>query len=172
MEHQLQHDPRTKQNIKEALYSFLYEPTQRQFMTRRDTLIIRNTILGGYSHKSLMYKGTLHNCDNSPPPRKMNRIVPQLIPAMDDYLAELKELNDKEVPHVLGFINQVLNSSNALQDYLRLLPAAVHRPVEQFISVCPCKGKNLTEKDVTDFHRKNTHPIDLMKQRMVKNLLI
>ena len=53
----LQHDPRTKQQIKDMLYAFLYEPVQRQFKTRLDTLINRNTLISGASHHSLPTKG-------------------------------------------------------------------------------------------------------------------
>lgn len=170
MDYQLQHDPRNKQMIKNSLQSFLYEPAAQQFKTRLNTLVIRNSILAGYSHKSLTYKGDLYNCDNTKPPKKMNRIVPQLIPAMEDYLKDLKLLQQEE-HYVLGFITQVLNSSNSLQDYLRLLPAAVHRPVEKFIASCPCKESKLTEETVLAFRNRNQQYIDLMKQRMVRNLL-
>lgn len=169
---QLQYDPRTKQQIKEALYSFLYAPAQKQFKTQLDTLIIRNTILGGYSHKSFSFKGELYTCDTTPAPRKMNRLVTQLVPAMTEYLEEIKHLNDNELPYVIGYINQVLNSSHALQDYFRLLPAAVHRPIEKFSAACPCKQKVLSEDEVIALQHRSQHAINLMKQRMVRNLLI
>lgn len=170
-EHLLQYDPRTKQQIKEALYSFLYEPAQRQFKTKLDTLIIRNALLGGYSHKSFTYKGKFYTCDNTSPPRKMNRLVPQLVPAMNEFIKELKHLNEIELPYTLGYINQVLNASQDPQDYLRLLPAAVHRPLKQLTLTCPCKARHLTEEDVLNLQEKNKHSIDLIKQRMVKNLI-
>ena len=59
----LEHDPRTKQQIKDALYAYLYAPVTKQFRSRIETLIARNTILGGYSHKHYVYKGTIYNAD-------------------------------------------------------------------------------------------------------------
>ena len=168
----LQHDPRTKQQIKEALYDFLYTPVEKQFKLRLDTLIIQNTLLGGHRHKSFSYKGVTYNCDVTHPPRKMNRLLPQLQPAMDEYLNELKLLNETELPFVIGFINQVLNASNDLGDYLRLLPESVHFPVERLLATCPCKMQNLSEETVAEFRKKNEASLQLMKQRLAINLII
>ena len=172
MEEQLQHDPRTKSQIKDLLYAFLYTPVQNHFKKRIDTLIVRNTTILGAGHKSFTYKGAFYECDTTHPPRKMNRLVPQLIPDMEDYLADLKQLNENELPFVLGFINQVLNASNDLHDYLRLLPQSVHQPIEKLIATYPCRAKQLTDEDVDNIQTKNHQSIALMKERMVANLLI
>ena len=168
----LQHDPRTKQLIKDSLYDFLYTPVQRQFKTRLDTIIIRNTLLGGYGHKSFNYKGVHYSCDTGAPPRKWNRLLPQLRDQMDGYLQDLNQLNDTELPFVLGFINQVLNSSNDLGDYLRLFPESVHQPIEKLIATCPCQAKQLSDEQVALLQEQNKKHIELIKKRMVTNLLI
>lgn len=168
---QLLYDPRTKQQIKEALYSFLYDPVQKQFKVRLDTLILRNTLLGGHKHKSFSYRGVDYSCDPTPPPRKRNQLLHALQPEMNQYLKDMKELNEKELPYVLGLINQVLNSSNDLKDYLRLLPESVHRPVQSLIATCPCQAKSLTDEAVKSFIIKNQNAINLMKQRQVLNLI-
>jgi hypothetical protein len=168
----LQYDPRTKQIIKDSLYDFLYTPVQRHFKIRLDTIILRNSLLGGYGHKSFTYKGVHYSCDNGPPPRKWNRLLPQLKEQMDEYLFDLSQLNEKELPFVLGFINQVLNSSNDLGDYLRLLPESVHQPIKHLIASCPCQTKKLSDKQVELFQEQNKPHIDLIKKRMFTNLLI
>ena len=172
MEQQLQYDPRTKQQIKDALYDFLYTPVQNQFKLRLDTIIIRNTILAGHGHKSFNYKGEHYNCDTGPMPRVWNRLLPQMRPQMDDYLRELKELNELELPYVVGYINKVLNASSEFGDYLQLLPESTHRPIEQMISTCSCHNRQLSEEQVNDLRNQNTTSISMMKARMVKNLLI
>lgn len=167
----LQYDPRTKQMIKDTIYNHLYEPVHAQFKTRLDTLIIRNAILGGYSHKSFTYKGELYSCDTTPSPLRRNRLVPQLKDQMDAYLQELEELNQKELPYVLGFITQVLNASNSLEDYKRLLPPAIHRPIDAFIHSCPCQTKQLTDEKVAELAQQYVVPINMIKARMVTNLI-
>jgi hypothetical protein len=169
---QLQHDPRTKQLIKDMLYDFLYVPVSNQFQRRLDVLIVKNTLLGGHSHKSFNYKGVLYSTDNGVPPRKANRLLPQLKPSMDEYLADLKQVNEQEVPFVIGFINQVLNSSNNLSDYLRILPESVHYPLEKLIARCPCRENKLNDDTVKQLREKNKASIDMMKARMVTNLII
>jgi HD superfamily phosphohydrolase YqeK len=109
MADQLQHDPNTKQKIKDALYLHLYATVEKQFKQRLDQIIVRNAAVCGYSHQSFMYKNVLYNCDATAVPRKMNRLTPALQPAMNDLLKEMKQINDKEVPYVIGYINQVLN---------------------------------------------------------------
>ena len=172
MTEQLQHDPRTKQQIKDALYAFLYTPIEKQFEKRLSELIVKNTLLCGYSHKSFMYKNTLYNIDTNALPRKMNRLHINLQGPMNDYLKDLKTLNETEVPYVLGYINQVLNASNDLCDYLRLLPEAIHGPIHHLIATRPCKSKKLPEEVVSVLQDKNTASINMMKKRMVTNLLI
>lgn len=168
----LQHDPRTKQNIKEALYEALYGPTQKQLKDRIDDLIIRNTLIGRHSHKSFIYKGAVYNCDNTHVPLKKNRLDPSLKDKMEEYLAEVRHLNENEVPFVLGFINQVLNSSDCLPDYLKLLPDTLHTPIRELATTCPCHTSVLNTERVALLREKNRSAIDLMKQRMALNLLI
>lgn len=158
--------------IKDMLYAFLYEPVQKQFKTRLGAIITKNTQLLGASHNSFIYKGIIYSCDQSKPPRKMNRLVPQLESLMNAYLKETDQINTYEAPYVLGFIIQVLNSSNDLQDYLRIFPSSIHRPIEDLIASCPCHSKRLAESDISDIQSKNASSIALMKKRMVINLLI
>lgn len=172
MEEKLQHDPRTKLQIKDMLYSFLYEPVQRQFKQRLDTLILQNAQLIGASHPSFMYKGEYYSTDNSRPPKRMNQLSSQLKPQMDEYLKDLKALNEYELPYVMGFINQVLNSTNELHDYLKVFPNSVHQPIENLIATCPCRAKSLTPENVEELQRKNAVPIQLIKKRLMINLII
>lgn len=168
----LEHDPRSKQQIKDALFTFLYAPVKKQFQGRIDTLVERNTLIGGYSHQHFIYKGVLYNSAGTVPPLKKNRLFSVLRTAMDEYLADLDQLNNNELPFVLGFINQVLNSSSDLTDYLRILPESMHYPLEALIATCPCRSTSLTEAKVASLKSKNQDPINFMKQRLVTNLLI
>ena len=91
---------------------------------------------------------------------------------MDEYLTDLEELNNKELPYVLGFINQVLNASCDLTDYMRVLPEAIHHPLAQMVATCPCRTTSLPEERVTHLMNKNQEPINMIKRRLVTNLLI
>lgn len=168
----LQHDPRTKQILKDTLYEFLYGPVQKQFQLRLNAIITKNSIMIGATHNSFIYKNVVYSCDAGTPPRKMNRLIQALQQPMDEYLNDLRELNNTELPYVLGFLTHVLNSSNDLQDYLRVLPSAIHKPIEEYINSCPCRAKHLSDFDVECIQQKNHISIELIKKRMVTNLLI
>jgi len=172
VEDHLQHDPKTKQQIKEILFAFLYNPVERHFKKQLDAIILQNALLLNSPHQCFSYKGVVYAIQVAPVIRKMPRLSPALHLRMDEYLKEVKQLNNTELPYVLGFINQVLNSSNNLQDYLKMLPASIHGPIEQLIATCPCRTVALDKEHVQQLKDKNQASIDMIKQRMVSNLLL
>lgn len=168
----LEHDPRTKQQIKEALYAYIYGPVSRQFQQRMESLVLRNTNAGGFFHKHFVYKGLVYNVDTTPAPLKRNRLLPEFRAEMDQYLEDVNQLNNQELPYVLGFITQVLNSSNSLADYLKVFPEAIHSPLHELMNTCPCRIGHLSGEKVQYLLEKNQTPVSLIKQRLVTNLII
>lgn len=169
----LEHNPRTKQQIKDLLFNLLYRSSQERFKKKLRDIIVRNCNLVKASHTSVIYRGNVYMTDDAttPLPRKIPLLHDSLKPEMDDYIAETGYLNSHEVPFVLGYINQVLNVSEDLPDYLDLLPEALHRPIVELINTCPCHNKTLTSDKVSQLKSANTVPISLMKQRLVLNLI-
>lgn len=172
MEERLQHDPRTKVQIKETLYSFLYNPIERHLKAQLDAIIVKNALTQGNTNYAFTYKGALYSVEAHPLLRNVNKLSPLLRPMMDEYLKEVTELNSTELPYVLGFINKVLNSSNSLQDYLLILPESVHQPIQKLVNQCPCREHVISQDTVKKIKSTNKVPIDLIKQRMLSNLLI
>ena len=172
MSETLQHDPRIKQQIKDLLYKSVYTPVMEKFSERLSEIITKNTTLILSGHRSFIYRKKFYTDTNEPKPLKLNRLSPALYPVMDDYLKDLNELNNVELPYVLGFINQVLNSSNNLYDYLRLLPESMHPPLKELIASCPCRGHDLPEEKVEEIIQKNKTSIELIKKRMLLNIIL
>lgn len=170
MDNKLQHDPRTKQLIKDALYHHLYGPALKQFSARIEEIVQRNALMLASNYRVFIYKGVMYG--SGAVPRKVDRLAPQLLGVMEAYLNDLKQLNGVEMPYVLGYINQVLNSSNELHDYLLLLPQSMHPPIQELIATCPCKGVKLDIHTVNRLKEANCVPIGLMKNRLFTNLLI
>lgn len=166
------YDPLTKHQIKNGLMALLYEPIQNQLNRQVEELIVRNTLLGGYRHKSFVYRGKLYNADVEPPPVRQNKLLPQLRPELDKITRAASKVCDEEMPYVLGFINQVLNSSNSLADYLQVFPEAVHEPIKKLIGRCPSHKGQLKLEAIQTLKNKNAHGIELMKQRLTLNLLL
>jgi len=168
---QLQFDPRTKAMVKDSLYEYIYGPVQKSYRTRLDSLILRNTISGGYSTKSFHYKGNQYHSESGRPPRGWNKLLPQFKDEMDDLLAEFSTIMNQELPFVLGFIGQVLNSSNSFMDYLRMFPDSVHAPIKEIMDTCPCCAQQLSDEKIEAIVNKHQDAILMMKKRMVQNLL-
>lgn len=168
----LRQDPLTKIQIKEALYEFLYTPVSKAFTARLNALIVKNTLVGGYHHKSFHHKGVLYSCDETPVPKRWNRLLPQLRPQVEEYLRDVEMWNRQELPFVLGYINQVLNSSNNFGDYLKLFPESLHPPLHKLAHSAPGNTKALDESKIIEMTQSNLSSINLIKQRMVTNLLI
>ena len=144
MDERLQHDPKTKLMIKDALYNFLYAPALRSFEVRLENIITKNCELHNSAERSFHYKGEAFISIDATLPIKRQRLDVSLNVYMDQYLVERNQLNNHEMPYVIGFVNAVLNSSNDLQDYLRVLPDAVHRPISNLVAQCPCRTKKLS----------------------------
>jgi hypothetical protein len=172
MDNIIHYDPRTKQEIKDLLFSYLYDPIKRKLTRELELIIQKNSVLLGAGHASFMYKGEFYSADSSRPPRVKNKLLPQLQTRMNDYLKAVNDLNINELPYVLGFIHQTLNASNNLSDYLRVFPEYLHRPIEDLIRQCPCRNKELSAEEVITLQNKNKKSIEMIKQRMVMNLLI
>jgi len=167
----LQQDPRTKEQIKEALYAFIYSPVERSFNQRLNNLILRNAVSLCYSHRSFYYKGKMYSVDTGRPPLLRNKLSPQFTTQMEEYLEDLRQLKEEELPYVTGFINQVLNASNGFEDYLHILPESVHKPIEKMINQCACRNRQLSDEAIQLLKEKNKEPINMLKQRMLMNLI-
>jgi hypothetical protein len=174
MEQKVIVDPRMKGSIKDALVQFLYEPVERAFKRQLDEIIVANTLAGKYAVKSFHYKGLQYTSEPGIPPRSWNKLLPHLKARMDEYLAEVKDIDERERPIIFGFINQVLNASNHLADYYALFPDSAHQPIRALkLDTDLMYAYPLIAKDKMDrILEQNKPAIELMKARMVTNLLL
>ena len=164
-------NPLSKQEIKDRLYHFLYDPLMQRMQARLSRLIQQNSLVQQTEYLGFSYKGQAYVIDSRQQPIRLPRLVSGLRPQMDAYLEEANHINCTEIPFVLGFITQVLNSSNDLQDYLKVLPDCLHPPIREMALSCACLTERLNQSQVEDLQRRNQVPIELIKQRLVLNLL-
>lgn len=171
---ELTYDPRTKQLIKDKIYQHLYEPTKQQFDNRLKAIVIKNSLLFQNGQPCFRYNGKVyHDSKSKPPfPLPINELHPTLETVMDEYLEDMDKLNKEELPYVMNYITQVLNSSEHLPDYFKLFPSSVHPVIQELIDSCVCRAEEITPDKAEAIKQKNAIPIELMKQRMVLNLLI
>ena len=155
-----------KQITKDALHAFLFEPVNTSLKKQLEHVVYRNCVVCHYTHRSVTYKGVVYNFDTEAPPRRWNRLTAELRPTMDKIIQETEELANYEVPYVMGYITQVLNSSEYFADYLALLPECVHPAFRKILHTIPTPSLEPAKKVF------NQKAVDLIKQRMVMNLLL
>lgn len=166
----VQNDPRTKQMIKDMLYSHIYAPVEYRLHEKLKLIMGKNKLLNHHDMDYFSYKAKVYSLDGT-----LIRSAPKLDPSlhgeMQEYLKELNELNRVEIPYVLNFINQVLNASNDLRDYLKILPECLHKPIQELIDAHECHTERLTAEEVEAFKERNTKSILMVKKRLMLNLL-
>ena len=159
----------SKQFVKNGMYDLLYEPYLDHASRRLQRIVVRNTAITGKRHMSLIHKGILYNFDTEAPPRLSNRLCPDLKREIDEHLADVHQVINNESRYVMGFITAALNKSNSKQDWFKLLPICLH-PTLRTIPVIELPE----EIDIADFQgflSDNEKPIQLIRQRLVTNLL-
>jgi hypothetical protein len=158
--------------IRTSIHEFLYGPVREYYQRELHELIDLNEQISQGVNEIFVYRGIRYaKKEFRHLPKHIPRLDPTLHDRMERYLAETKELNDVEVPLVMGYIQNVLNTSDQLQDYLALFPSAIHPPIQQVIDHCNCRGVNLTLAEAEKMIDTHAKSFDYIKQRMVFNLL-
>lgn len=173
MSEELVYDPRTKQLIKDRIYSHLYAPVKRDYEQRLESIILKNSQYHGNGQRWMSFRGTDYSLKEAgPQPLPTNRCHPELKGVMQEYVDELSQLINEEVPYVLGFITHTLNTSNSPQDYLRVFPQSVHQPIQSLVDTYGYQHEHLSDEKVDELIRKHEKTIEMVKKRMVLNLLL
>lgn len=171
---ELKHAAKTKTQIRDVLHHYLYRPVLLKLERELDAIIVANNQIIRSSYECFMYRNELYKKSTFKglPPRPSNRLDKSLFERMDKYIDTVGDLNQYEMPYVMGFVNQVLNSSDDLMDYLRVFPKLLHSPLQEMIDSCPCKNTKLAPETVADMQHRNHENIELIKQRLAYNLLL
>lgn len=166
-----------KQHIKDVLYTHLYGSVDARYNASMDQLIERNSYECGNAQLAFVYDGQMVRHSQfvpkgSPPIHKTNPLASELVSPYLQLQAERNQLFTKELPYVMGYINQVLNISDSFDDYVALLPESLHNVLERLRSECPRLPQELQQSDLENLRGKNTSSIELLKQRLLSNLLM
>ena len=172
-DNKLFHDPRCKYIIKEELLSFIYKPVREHYVNRLKKIIARNSDIHKTNNGCFWYRGEIYKAEeNIVMPRKADQLHESLRPEMDQYISDLDHLQNYELPHVQNFLNQILNATSSFQDYYAIFPESMHQPLKNLVNTDPCHSHHLDSQQIHNLYKQNLHPIELLKQRMVRNLLL
>lgn len=89
-----------------------------------------------------------------------------------DALLKMKEELSVEMDYVRSYISRVLNSSKNIADYFVLLPTSIHEGLKSCLAVMPSSKSELTPDEIADVMKHNQKGYDLVKTRLLKNMLI
>lgn len=165
-------DPRTKQAIKLNLEDVMYANTARRELNKLQNISTKNMALMAHPHNSFSYKGEYYNFEQVPLRYKNQRLMVELQPAMDKWLADKKHLELTEKPFVIGFFNKVLNSTNSIDDYFALLPDWMHRAIRSLpLTPESMLPRELDDDQVAAFKVTHADWLLMLKKRMILDLV-
>lgn len=96
--------------------------------------------------------------------------MPELHPRMDELLEERRNLELNEIPYTLGFFKKVLNASESVADYYRLLPESLHVVLDR-LNIPESLPPELSDEQVNEFTTKHQDWIRMIKVRMFLDLI-
>lgn len=162
-----------KTQLRDALCEFLFQPIEKKLANELLHIAIDNTQRCFYPHYSFVYKGKLylHPHENNPPPRRSQRLADALVPRMEAYLQEEQEAIADQAS-TMAAVPRILNSITNPRDCLRILPEAVHPCLVPLLRDFPATGTPLSEEQILELQETNMPYINMMKQRLILNLLI
>lgn len=163
-------DREQKSIILGDVFDFIYSASNKRFKDRLEALISKNTAMQG-GDLIFIYKGEHYSGEGvRRTVRKTNSLHPLLKELMDEWIAEKIAMKDEQ-SLVKAFLASVLNSSNNVSDYYRLLPECLHKALRPFKHL-PDFNEPIPDWIVTEFQEKNQRAINLIKQRFVLNLIV
>ena len=163
-----------KLQMRSEIYAYLYTRPFKELTAELDNIILHNMRFQGSHDAWISYKGVRYSDSNLlvHPPRLLPRLHKSLQPRMDAYLKDTDEVK-AESEHVEACLTVVLNASKSLQDYYKMLPSSLHGPLKQFNWIDSIKpAYSLSEEAINVVQDKIADGVLLMKQRMVRNLLL
>lgn len=160
-----------KQAIQTSLLNYLYEPVRQRHDKQIEALTLKNCTLRRAGVRAFRYKGDLFRSVEAPiGPIMAPRLHEDLEWEMAQMLEEQREIREVEEPMVKGYITLVLNKSDSIDDYLALLPDAVHRYITE-LNLPYRSPRLLLDSEVQAIIEKHARCIQLIKERMVSNLI-
>lgn len=164
-----------KKEALKVLSSLLYQRIDKEFQNRRNQIILENSRLSGNTQHCMWYKGELIGAQNyhfRAIPRPANSIHPSIVEKYEALLKEEEQLEREEKALVIGYIRKVLNLPYSFDSLFRFFPEQMHKTLTGLRSRCPYLHlKPMEESEQEKFISENEEYIQLMRVRMLKNLL-
>lgn len=163
---------KAKLRVKQAIEHHLYGVFDDKMKTRLEELIDQTGAMTQHAAESFSYKGKKYIKEGwKVHPRLIKRLHSDLDPVMDQWLADLAEINDYERPIVMGYVQNVLNAAKQASDYLTLFPTALCEPFKAQLELI-CDGySHVSIDDAESLVKTHEAAYTLLKTRLMMNML-
>jgi len=160
-------------NIKEIMtqrvIDVLFEEAIQSLQDDLESIIQDNTALVGSTHASFIYKGKYYNQELDVA-TSFHDLHESLYVRMDDYLAEMKQIFDYEVPIIRGTLKSLFIASDRISDYKQVLPEQVHKAFDDFFDTGSPR-RFMMPTEIIRMKQRITPFLTVMKARMLNNRL-
>lgn len=161
-----------RSDLLEILQEHLYRNTKTYHFKLLSDLITKNSVLCFNARKSLSFGGNCYVIGGNQPHLRIspNLLHHSLRGEMREYLTKV-EKSEQEIALVKGFFQKIMFLTNKEQDYCNLLPTVMHPAVRQLSPYLDKEEGHLSPEEVTAFLVENESYINLIKQRLILNLI-
>lgn len=160
-----------KMQLKQVIESHLYGAFDGRIKERLIGIIDQQNAVSMHAAESFTYKGQRYIKEGwRVHVTQIKRLVPQLEPVMDAWLADVAAVEDYERPLVMGYIQTVLNTSKSPADYLKLLPTALTKHIYAMLEGVEETGR-VSIDEAEGLVHQHADAYRLLKIRLMTNLL-
>lgn len=167
---EISQDPRLKITVKNTVLAAIYTPYHTRRRKLFEGIMLRNMTLVQTPYECFRFRGKVYGKEYAG-----NFVRPKLHPDLTIEMDELTREHDKvmktEQPLVGGFITAMLNASDSLHDWVRILPPALHSALTLVNPTGTSPPMKLSDQEVVTFLAKHNDSLQKLKQRLATNLI-
>lgn len=162
-------DPTKKYNVRLMLEEFIYKPAEAQLEKKLNALMNSHSIDDPHRSMAFMFKGQVYAPKDYRSPGKITLLSRRLYPNMEEWLKESNKLQEEKTK-ASNYLTCILNEAKNLADLQALLPECLHSGLSRIGSTSD--PSLLTPEHIEAVNHQHTDSIQMIKERLVLNLLI
>jgi len=162
-------DPTKKYNVRLMLEEFIYKPAETKLEKKLNAIMNSHSIDDPHRSMAFMFKGQVYAPKDYRSPGKITLLSRRLYPNMEEWLKETNKLQEEKIK-ASNYLTCILNEAENLADLQALLPECLHPGLG--ITGSASHSSLLTPEHIEAVNHQHTDSIQMIKERLVLNLLI
>lgn len=166
-------EPKTRPECRDYVIQYLYNKDAEGAAMLLSGIIDDHCQITGHMQRAFMFYGKVYQPNITPPKLIAPPLHESLHERMWAYVKDRQVVEREEKLIVKNLLTAVFNVSDSYKDWLRILPPAVHEPIEQFFTYRWTEQHEaiLTEQQVEAFQNKQERFLNMLKGRLALNLI-